>query len=160
MSNTDRYPCFRGSASMCGGRLPWPSVVHMSFPDLTPRRCTPPTSHTCKNEGALRWDGPPSLLAMRPQQPSHALRPVTTGNALSAMYYRNCWHIFSPRLLPGREGFDLEPSGELRPRENASSNFRSLTNIPHCCRRRGCFKPRVAGRPLSPAKDRRPETRS
>jgi len=41
------------------------------------------------------------------------------------------------------------------PRENASSNFRSLTKIPHCCLRRGYFKPQVAGRPLSPARDRR-----
>ena len=37
------------------------------------------------------WPGPPAPH-------SHALRPVTTGNAFSAMSYRNCWHIFSPRL--------------------------------------------------------------
>lgn len=37
------------------------------------------------------WPGPPA-------PPSHALRPVTTGNAFSAMSYRNCWHIFGPRL--------------------------------------------------------------
>jgi len=41
------------------------------------------------------------------------------------------------------------------PHEDASSNFRSLTKIPHCCLRRECFASQVAGRPLSPARDRR-----
>jgi len=31
--------------------------------------------------------------------PSYVLRPVTPSNAPSSMSYRNCWHIFSPRLL-------------------------------------------------------------
>jgi len=41
---------------------------------------------------------------------SHALRPVTTGNALSAMYYRNCWHIFGPRLSD-RNGSSFHSAG-------------------------------------------------
>lgn len=40
-------------------------------------------------------------------------------------------------------------------REDASSNLRSLTKIPHCCLRWEVFSSQVAGRPLSPAKDRR-----
>lgn len=36
-------------------------------------------------------------------------------------------------------------------RENAGSSCRSLTNIPHCCRWRGYFKPQVAVSPLRTA---------
>jgi len=46
----------------------------------------------------LPVDRPPRGVAGPPGLPSHALRPVTTGNAPSAMSYRNCWHIVSPRL--------------------------------------------------------------
>jgi len=100
--------------------------------------------------------GPSSLSPQRPKQPSHALRPVTTGNAFSAMYYRNCWHIFSPRLSDcGQPSSNHTGSAHRRPHENASSNFRSLTKIPHCCLWWGHFLPQVAGRPQSPARDHR-----
>ena len=92
-----------------------------------------------------------------PPRPSCALRPVTTGNALPAMSYRNCWHIFSPGLS-GRRRLLRPP--RLVPRHgtqrtSACSDFRPVTKIPHCCLWRGSFQPQVAGRPLSPARDRR-----
>ena len=75
------------------------------------------------------------------------------------MYYRNCWHIFSPRLS-GRNQANFDFANGLynncpnHPHRNASSSFRSLTKIPHCCRWRSYFKFRVAETPLSSAKDR------
>jgi len=46
---------------------------------------------------------------------------------------------------------------QVRPHEDASSGSSPWTKIPHCCPGRGYSKPRVAGRPLSPARDRRLE---
>jgi len=99
----------------------------------------------------------PTLSPRRPPQPSRALRPVTTGNALPAMSYRNCWHIFSPGLSGRRRVLRpprLVPRHGTR-RTSACSDSRPVTNIPHCCLWRGSFQPQVAGRPLSPARDRR-----
>lgn len=55
----------------------------------------PPTR--CKARQAIRSGVDPLPESFR-CQPSSLLRPVTTGNALSTMSYRNCWHIVGPRL--------------------------------------------------------------
>ena len=73
------------------------------------------------------------------------------------MYCRNCWHIFSPGLSGRRRVLRpprLVPRHGTR-RTSACSDSRPVTNIPHCCLWRGSFQPQVAGRPLSPARDRR-----
>jgi len=96
-------------------------------------------------------------LSFRSHMPlSRALRPVTTGNALPAMSYRNCWHIFSPGLSKQRNILQLLSLTCVYHvwRVNACSDFRPVTKIPHCCLWRGSFKPQVAGRPQSPARDR------
>jgi len=155
VSNTDRTPYSRGSASIVGGRLPWPLVVRTPSPNFTSQACTPPTPPRCQQ----RADGGralPTLSPRRPSQPSRALRPVTTGNALPAMSYRNCWHIFSPGLSGQRRILRpprLVPRHGTR-RTSACSDSRPVTNIPHCCLWRGSLQPQVAGRPLSPARDR------
>jgi len=81
--------------------------------------------------------------------PSHVLRPVTPSNAPSSMSYRNCWHIFSPRLLWSTSL--VVPCCH----ENASSSCRSLTKIPHCCRWWIYLKTQVAVWSLKPARGRR-----
>ena len=72
--------------------------MHTHPPRILPlrhaNRLPPPAagSGVCPSRApSALWPGPPAPH-------SHALRPVTTGNAFSAMSYRNCWHIFGPRL--------------------------------------------------------------
>lgn len=97
MSNTDRTPYVRGSAPSWGGGPPWPLGARTPSSDFTPQACKPPTSPSCGQRGGLSR-APSALWPGSPAPRSHALRPVTTGNAFSAMSYRNCWHIFGPRL--------------------------------------------------------------
>lgn len=97
VSNTDRCPYFRSSASSGGGELPWPLVARGPSPNFTSEARGPLTSRRCKHP----WGGQsgyPTVRPTPPGRPSYALRPVTTSNAPSAMSYRNCWHIFGPRL--------------------------------------------------------------
>jgi len=54
-----------------------------------------------------------TLCSPHLKQPSHALRPVTTGNAISTMYYRNCWHIFGPRLPDKRRASYSAPTTRM-----------------------------------------------
>lgn len=153
VSNTDRYPYFRSSASSVDGRLPWPSVARRPSSNFTSQACGPPTSRRCKHP----WGRPSVYPALGPPPPgrlSYALRPVTTSNASSAMSYRNCWHIFGPRLS-GPHAWSGAPAGFSLVRENACSSLRSLTKIPHCCLWRDPLRSQVAGRPQSPARDRR-----
>ncbi len=137
-------------------KLPWPLVERTLLTNFTSQEYVPLTPFPYKYLVNTDARDPSSLSQYCPKKPSHALRPVTTGNALSAMYYRNCWHIFSPRLsdcdqpVSGHTG-----STYMCSHEDASSNFRSLTKIPHCCLWRGHVLPQVAGRPQSPARDHR-----
>jgi hypothetical protein len=141
---------------MGGRKLPWPLVVHILSMNFTSQEYMPLTPPPYEYLTNVEARDPSSLSPRCSKKPSHALRPVTTGNAFSTMYYRNCWHIFGPRLsdcgwlLSSRTG-----DAHRRPHEDASSNFRSLTKIPHCCLWRGRFLPQVAGRPQSPARDHR-----
>lgn len=152
MSNTDRCPYFRSSASSAGGKLPWPSVARGPSLNFTSQARGPLTSRRCKHPGGgLRVY--PALKPTASGLLSYALRPVTTSNAPSAMSYRNCWHIFGPRLS-GPHAWSGAPVGGCLVRENACSSLRSLTKIPHCCLWRGPLRPQVAGRPQSPARDR------
>ena len=109
-----------------------------------------------RSPGCVGGRGHPRLSPPRPGPRSRALHPVTTSNALPARSYRNCWHIVSPGL--GRGAARVCPPGrgpQHSPRhENASSGLRPVTKIPHCCLGWGCLEPQVAGRPLSPARDR------
>lgn len=95
----------------------------------------------------------PALKPTAPGRLSYALRPVTTSNAPSAMSYRNCWHIFGPRLS-GAHAWSGPPAGGCPVRENACSGLSPLTKIPHCCLWRDPLRSQVAGRPQSPARDR------
>jgi len=59
--------------------------------------------------------GHPPLLRKCQRPSGHALRPVTTSNASSAMSYRNCWHIFSPRLNGRLSRYAAALAGATRP---------------------------------------------
>ena len=152
VSNTDRCPYFRSSASSTGGELPWPLVARGPSPNFTSQARGPLTSRCCKHP----WGGSRVYPALKPTAPgrlSYALRPVTTSNAPSAMSYRNCWHIFGPRLSGGH-AWSGPPAGNCLVRENACSGLGPLTKIPHCCLWRDPLRSQVAGRPQSPARDR------
>ena len=59
--------------------------------------------------------------------------------------------------LPHRKNFTIRIN-LLHSRDIAGSNFRSLSNIPHCCLQREvgpCFSPNVADHPLRSAKNHR-----
>lgn len=85
----------RRPAGVAGRRGLW---EHARPPRISPlghaNRLPPPAA----GNGGGPSRAPSALWPGPPVPPSHALRPVTTGNAFSAMYYRNCWHIFGPRL--------------------------------------------------------------
>ena len=153
VSNTDRRPYFRSSASSVGGELPWPLVARGPSSNFTSQARGPLTSRRCKHP----WGGSrvyPALKPTAPGRPSYALRPVTTSNAPPAMSYRNCWHIFGPGLS-GAHAWSGTPAGSRHVRENACSGLSPLTKIPHCCLWRDPLRSQVAGRPQSPARDRR-----
>ena len=117
---------------------------------LRPVGRQPPKAASTRGWG---WCVRPALWPPLSGLLSYALRPVTTSNASSAMYYRNCWHIFGPRLS-GPHAWSGTPAGNCLVRENACSSLRSLTKIPHCCLWRDPLRSQVAGRPQSPARDR------
>ncbi len=73
--------------------------------------------------------------------------PNKSEQRLHPTYYRGCWHVVSrcflwgyrqPEGLLDPQGFfppdsGLRPEGLLPSRGVATSGFRPLRNIPHCC---------------------------
>ena len=154
VSNPDRAPYARGSAPSPGGRPPWPRGAHTPSPDSTPQACQPPTPPGCPAPGCPStappgvWPGPQGCLATLYAQSRPAMLPrrcltATAGTSLvrgSGGGGARC----------RRPGWRFHPAGHRA----AWSGGSPVPKIPHCCRWRGCFPPRVAGRPLSPARDR------
>jgi len=154
VSNTDRSPYFRGSASMRRRMLPWPLETRAPWLDFNPwaRELQTPNAYKALTQ---------ELRVFNPRCYAPTLGCLAT---LYAQSRRQCYlDEVLPQLLaplwsetPRQAPFSIWRPGH----ENASSNFRLLTNIPHCCLRWGYFKPQVAGRPLRPARDHRLETHS
>jgi len=154
VSNPDRAPCFRGSAAMGGRKLPWPLGAHTRSANFTSCGHMPLTPPPCKH-----------FLVTR-----HVAHPRCRGNvegSLATLYAQSRPAMLSRRCITATAGTSLVRDSQTaanqcsaargrpgRPHEDASSNFRSLTKIPHCCLWRGRFLPQVAGRPQSPARDR------
>ncbi len=70
--------------------------------------------------------------------------PSKSGQRLDPTYYRGCWHVVSRSLLFGYHQIGsnlfLSPTTEVYNAEHlhpsrgvAASDFRPLSNIPHCC---------------------------
>ena len=112
-ASADRAPYVRGSAPSRGSRPPWPLGARAPSLDLTPEARPPPAPPGCWQPGPPAYR-PPRAVAGPPGPPSHALRPVTAGNASSAMSYRGCWHIVGPRLSGPRRRL-RRPRGAATP---------------------------------------------
>jgi len=81
---------------------------------------------------------------------SRTLRLVTASNAPPSTYYRSCWHVVSPGFSSDTTSIfesvhrlysfpSLHDFINLSSPQNLGSHFRVLTNILHCCQRRGVF---------------------
>jgi hypothetical protein len=91
----------RRPAGVAGRRGLW---EHARPPRISPLRHANRPPPPAAGNGVSLSRAPSALWPGPPAPRSHALRPVTTGNAFSAMSYRNCWHIFGPRLEGRRRG--------------------------------------------------------
>lgn len=158
VSNTDRTPRFRGSVSIGGGGPPWPLGAGGPSADFTPGTHLPPPSPRCQAQGVQAAVATPGC------------DPDDPGN-LATLYAQSRPVMLTQRCLTATAGTSLvrasvggQPGSGPRggaatplPHENASSGLRPVTKIPHCCLGRGPLRPRVAGRPQSPARDHRLE---
>ena len=94
VSNTDRAPYSRSSASNVDGRLPWPLVVRTPSPNFTSQACPPPTPPRCQQE------------AGGGTCPPHAVTP-TPLRGLAALYAQSRPAMLSRRCLTATAGTSL-----------------------------------------------------
>ena len=81
-------------------------------------------------------------LSIRTSKATYELfKPNHSEQRLPPLYYRGCWHNVSRDLYPILPSFSSDRTGLYstkaflwdHPRGLAGSDFRPLSNIPHCC---------------------------